>query len=402
MSDLVINHERCDLCERCISVCPFQALNVSRGRLRVDDNCVLCGACIEECPQDALRIGAKTQTKVADINEWQGVWVFAEGAQDSDGRAGVHPVVFELIAKGRELADRRDTELSAVVMGDSTEGAIRMLEGYPLDRIYSIESPTLNRYRSDCWAAALSALIEDGKPEIVLCGATSLGRSLLPTVAAHLNTGLTADCTGLEIGPEEGLLEQTRPAFGGNIMAKIVCPGRRPQMATVRPNVMQPAETIGGERACETVVFTPPDGVLASRIEVLEERREVGEGGDIAEADIVIAGGRGVGSAEGFRIIKDVAGELGAAVGASRAAVDAGWVECHHQVGQTGSTVQPRLYIACGISGAVQHLVGMQSADKVIAINSDPGAPIFEAADVGLVGDLHAILPRIQEKLQTL
>jgi electron transfer flavoprotein alpha subunit len=370
--------------------------------LRVDDNCVLCGACIEECPRDALSIKGEAEARVEDTDEWRGVWVFAERAEDSGGRPGVHPVVLELVAKGRKLADIRNTELSAVVMGESVEGAIRALKDYPLDRIYSVESPSLARFRSDCWAAAFSALIEEKKPEIVLCGATSLGRSLLPTVAAHVNTGLTADCTGLEIDPEEGLLEQTRPAFGGNIMARIVCPGRRPQMATVRPNVMQPAETIGGERECETVIFTPPDEALASRIEVLEERRDVGEGGDIAEADIIIAGGRGVGSAEGFRIIKDVAGEIGAAVGASRATVDAGWVECHHQVGQTGSTVQPRLYIACGISGAIQHLVGMQSADKVIAINSDPGAPIFKAADVGLVGDLHAILPRIREKLKIL
>ena len=400
MGELIINHELCNMCERCVSACPFQALEISSDLLQVTDECVLCGACVEECPEGALKITSRVEGREGwDTESWNGVMVFVEQIFHTDQKNTIHPVVFELIGKGAELADVRGVELTAVVMGDKLKGAIETLKGYPLDRICCLRDKSLRNFRSDSWSAALAELIEERKPEIFLCGATSLGRALFPRIAAHLHAGLTADCTGLRIDPEEGLLEQTRPAFGGNIMAEIVCPEHRPQMATVRPNVLESRES-SEKREVETIDFSPSQEALSSSLEVLDEYFEVGQDEDLSEADVVIAGGMGVGSEKGFDLIREVAESVDAAVGASRAAVDAGWIEYHHQVGQTGRTVQPRLYIACGISGAVQHLVGMQSADKVIAINTDPGAPIFESSDLGLVGDLHRILPRLKERLR--
>jgi len=394
MSRLEINRVLCDLCGQCVESCPFSALEIAGGGLSVDDRCVLCGACVKECPTGALSVVEERFLARADLAGYGGVWVVAEQA---DGQ--MHRVVFELLGKARQLADRRGTRLSAVLMGEGLEAGIETLRCYPVDRIYLLQDPSLRRFRSETYAAVLAELIERERPEIVLCGATSAGRSFFPRVAALVRTGLTADCTGLDISSQEGLLLQRRPAFGGNIMATIICPRHRPQMATVRPNVLPPPKP-GEPRDVEVVRFAPSPGATECAVEVLEVCVEEAGAENIAEADVVVAGGRGVGSAEGFRLIRELASVLGGAVGASRAAVDAGWMPYAHQVGQTGKTVQPKLYVACGISGAVQHLVGMQSAKKIIAINRDPGAPIFRLADVGLVGDLHVVVPRLIEAVR--
>ena len=394
MSRLEINHDRCDLCELCVQSCPFDALEIVDGELTVGDDCVLCGACIEHCPVKALAIVEEREAKRHTPAPCSGVWIVAE-----QGAEGVNPVAFELIAKGRELADRRGARLSAVLVGAGLDAAAQSLRSYPVDAFLLAEAPALAQRQSETHAAALAELIEKERPEIVLCGATSWGRSFFPRVAALVGTGLTADCTGLDIDQERGLLLQTRPAFGGNIMATIVCPNHRPQMATVRPGVL-PRPQPGPERDVDMVRFAPSPAALESAVKVLEVRVERACGASIAEASAIVAGGRGVGSAEGFKVIRELADALGAAVGASRAAVDAGWIPYAHQVGQTGRTVQPELYVACGISGAVQHLVGMKSAGTVIAVNKDPRAPIFQVADFALVGDLHVVVPRLTEAVR--
>jgi len=394
LSRLEVRHHLCTLCGRCLESCPFDALEIVEGRLRVSDACVLCGACVKACPEGALAIVEEPAQAAEGLHEWRGVWVFAEC---SAGR--VHPVAFELIGKGRELADRRGAPLTAVLLGHGLAQAVECLRRYPVDEILAADAAELARFRSECYAAVLAEMARRWRPEVILCGATSVGRAFLPRAAALLKTGLTADCTGLEVRDSDGLLVQTRPAFGGNIMARIVCPRRRPQMATVRPKVLTPASP-GGRRPVPVVWFRPSAVALRSPVEVLEEHFEQAPGESIAEADVIVAGGRGVGSAEGFGVLRELARLLGGAVGASRAAVDAGWMPYSHQVGQTGKTVQPRLYIACGISGAVQHLVGMQSAGKIIAVNRDPEAPIFRVADVGLVGDLHVVVPRLIEAVR--
>lgn len=393
MSRLRVDHSRCNLCELCVTGCPFDALEIVGGKLVVTDRCTLCGVCFEQCPVGALSAVEEREPRVEDKGAFRGVWVFAEQV---DGE--LRPVAFELMGKGRDLADRRGTTLSVVLLGDRLDWAVAALRHSPVDRIYVVEDPSLAHYRSEPYAAALAELIKQEQPEIVLCGATSVGRSFLPRVAALVETGLTADCTGLDIDESEGLLLQTRPAFGGNIMATIICPRHRPQMATVRPKVLSPLKPGLGNGA-EVIRFTPSAGALECPVEVLDVCIEQADTARIAEADVIVAGGRGVGSVQGFQVIHELARALGGGVGASRAVVDAGWMPYHHQVGQTGKTVQPKLYIACGISGAVQHLVGMQSAGTIVVVNRDPRAPIFRVADFGLVGDLHVIVPRLTQAI---
>jgi electron transfer flavoprotein alpha subunit len=268
---------------------------------------------------------------------------------------------------------------------------------YGVDTVYKVDHPELSHYKCDVYSRLLAKCIQKHKPEIVLCGATALGRSFIPRVAIEVDTGLTADCTGLNIN-EDKLLVQTRPAFGGNIMARIICPDYRPQMATVRHKVMEEAkkqDSAEGEIIEE--VFEDPD--LESQLAFLEEVLEDEGGVSLTEADIIVSGGRGLGAPENFSLIRELADLLGAAVGSSRAAVDAGWIPYRHQVGQTGQTVKPRIYIACGISGAIQHQVGMRSSDCIIAVNNDPNAPIFDIAHYGVVADLFEFIPAFKERL---
>ncbi len=398
MTELNIDSERCNLCEKCLGVCPFAALKVEGGALQVTELCVLCGACVKKCPEDALGIAeVKKSVSRVDSGRWRGVWVVVE-RDPGRGAAAIEPVSCELAARARCLADELSTTLSAVVMGDALDDVTEELCRYSFDSIYRVESERLADFRSDIYASVLSELVMKKKPEILLCGATADGRAFFPRTAALLHTGLTADCTALAVDPARRILLQTRPAFGGNVMATIECPEHRPQMATVRPNVM-PRPAPGPVRDVELIDFSPTSGALRSFVSVLETiEAEPGTAG-LAEADVIVAGGRGVGGAEGFELLSELAGVLGGVVGASRAAVDSGWMPYARQIGQTGRVVQPGLYIACGISGAVQHLVGMRSADIVVAINTDPGAPIFEVADLGFVGDLKVIVPQFMRYL---
>jgi electron transfer flavoprotein alpha subunit len=392
---LQIDKNTCIGCGICEQSCPFAALTIgAEGYPEVNDACTLCGSCVEACEPGALRIEQSGQQKQSDFAAWKGIWVMAEY------RHGVMAqVTYELLGVGRKLADVRGVPLSVVVLGDGIADQAQSLIASGADTVYLIEDPALTQFREDVYSKVLTDLVRTHQPEIVLAGATAIGRSVIPHVATALDAGLTADCTRLEIRPEDGMLLQTRPAFGGNIMATIECPRSRPQMATVRPKVMAPAEADAG-RSGSVVTVTPDLALLQSKIEVLES--VVSDQGcvNIQEMEILVSGGRGLESEKGFSILKGLADELGAALSASRAAVDSGWIPYPHQVGQTGKTVCPKIYIACGISGAVQHAVGMQSAETIVAINRDPAAPIFNLATYGVVGDLFEVVPLLTRKLQ--
>jgi len=354
----------------------------------------MCGACVSSCRFSAISIDIEKQA-AEDLSKYHGVWVFGE---QRDGK--VAPVVFELINIGRSLAKDRNTELAVVLLGDDISDAAHELAKYPVDKVYVYEAPELKDYDAERYCRVLTDVTRELKPEIFLAGATTTGRSFMSGVAINLYTGLTADCTGLEIG-EDSLLHQTRPAYGGNIMATILCPYTRPQMATVRHKVF-PTSCIRAEGEAEIVRLEPKPALFGSRSTVLDFIAEVGEKVNLVDADIIVSGGRGLGCPENFAVIRELADELGAAVGSSRAAVDAGWISYAHQVGQTGKTVCPKIYIACGISGAVQHLAGMGSSDLIIAINKDPNAPIFGVADYGFVGDVLEVVPALTRKIRAM
>ena len=308
-------------------------------------------------------------------------------------------VSFELIGKAKELAAAMDTQVTAILLGYNVESLCDELAEYGADKIVMVDNEALEPYRTEPYAYAISAIIEKYKPSVVLYGATAIGRDLAPRVSARVRTGLTADCTKLEVDPETKGLQMTRPAFGGNIMATILCPEHRPQMATVRPGVMQKIKPVKGAKAEVEKLdleFVPNHNY----VEVEEVIKKVSNKIDIQDAKILVSGGRGVGCPENFKLLSDLAEAIGGEVSASRACVDAGWAEKDIQVGQTGKTVRPNLYIACGISGAIQHLAGMEESDVIIAINKDESAPIFEVADYGIVGDLTKILPIFTEKVK--
>ena len=391
---LIIDSDKCTACGVCESSCAFGAINVQADYAVVNESCTLCGACVEDCPDQALRIEIAEKRVQADLSEYAGIMVFAECRHGK-----IAPVSYELLGIGRKLADQRGAKLSAVLPGGSVSGLAQSLIAAGADTVLLAEHPLLAQFREDLYARVLESAIRERKPEVVLAGATAIGRSVIPYVATAINAGLTADCTRLEIRGEDGMLLQTRPAFGGNIMATIECPQTRPQMATVRPKVMAPAEP-DASRTGEVISLLFPEEPLQSRIEVLETVVNAEDQVNIQEFETLVAGGRGLDSVKGFALIRELAAELSGAVAASRAAVDAGWIPYPHQVGQTGKTVSPKLYIACGISGAVQHAAGMQSAEIVVAINRDKDAPIFDIATYGVVGDLYEVVPRLIQRLR--
>ncbi len=389
---LLINPEKCVGCQACVKACPFGALEMSGKLAVVNDSCTFCGSCVPSCKFGAIAMERAEKVAAVNIDEYKGVWVFGE---QIDGV--VQGVVYELIGKGRELADKLGVPLSVLVLGHNMDEACDELLDYPVDAVLQVDDPELKHYASEPYARVVSDLIAKRKPEIFLAGATAIGRSFLARVAVEVHTGLTADCTGLDI-TDERLLLQTRPAFGGNIMASILCAKHRPQMSTVRHKVMQSAVKDGARKG--TLEKLTADGkLLASRTKRLDFLPEAGDTVNLVEADIIVSGGRGLGRPEAFGMIEKLAKLLGGAVGSSRASVDAGWMPYSHQVGQTGKTVQPKLYIACGISGAVQHLVGMSSADRIIAINKDKDAPIFSVATWGIVGDVFEVVPAMIREL---
>jgi len=393
---LNIDHEACVLCMRCVNDCPFGALSMADERIAVSDACTLCGACVQVCPVDALSIEVEAARERGAEDEWRGVWVYGEHHQGE-----LHHVVHELVGRGSELAGVRGCTVSVAVLGHDLPEVADQLAGLPVDTLYVAEHPSLADCLDEPHARVLAHLIAQHRPEIVLAGATAQGRSLMPRVATLCRTGLTADCTGLEIDAETGHLLQTRPAFGGNVMATIVTRRHRPQMATVRPKVMAPPER-RGHGTPAVIRCTPSEDLLGSAVQSVSKRIRAGESVNIVDADVLVAGGRGLGGPEGFELLREVADLLGGEVAASRAAVDAGWAPYERQVGQTGKTVQPKLYVAVGISGAVQHRAGMQAAETIVAVNLDPDAPIFEVADYGIVGDYRRVLPALTEKLRPL
>jgi electron transfer flavoprotein alpha subunit len=388
--------DRCVGCSACVKSCPFGAISMQKKLAVIDfDKCTLCGACLEACKFDAILI-RKDEYATKDISSYKGVWIFAE-----QHRGVVQSVTYELLGKGRELADMLGTSLSAVLLGDGIEPESKELIYRGAENVYMVDSPKLKNYQSEPYSKVLIELINEYRPEIVLCGATSTGRSLISRVAVKIDAGLTADCTGLDIDQERSLLLQTRPAFGGNIMATIICPNHRPQMATVRHKVMKEA-LIDNSRKGVIIKKSYNDKILSSRTKILDIIEEEGQKVNLSEADIIVSGGRGLGKPENFALLHELADVIGGAVGASRAAVDADWIAYSHQVGQTGKTVCPKIYIACGISGQIQHLAGMASSDIIIAINKDPDAPIFKAANYGIVGDLFEIIPALIRKFKAL
>lgn len=325
------------------------------------------------------------------------LWVFVETKEDGSARN----VGLELLTPGRRLAEKQGGQLGAVVIGNHVEKAVEEAGELGADKIYKIEGEEYAVYNTDAYVNALQYLIEKYGPSSMLIGATSYGRDLGPRLACRLKSGLTADCTSLDIDPEDGRVAWTRPAFGGNLMAVIKCPESFPQIGTVRPGVFKKAAK--AENKAEIIhemYHVPADQCRVKMIEVIKEAAE--EVVDLEGADIIVAGGRGVGGPNGFAPVKALADALGGTVGSSRAAVDAGWIPYAHQVGQTGKTVAPKIYIACGISGAIQHIAGMSGADCIIAINKDPEAPIFDAANYGIVGDLFEVLPVLTEEIKKL
>lgn len=321
--------------------------------------------------------------------EYKNVWVVAEVLAGE-----IEPVTHELLGAARTLADARGSEVWAVVLGSGVTDQAHSLAGFGADRVVVVDDPQLADFVDEVEAEVLVRLIRKYKPEILICGATTRGRALIPRAAVITNCGLTADCTGLSIDPDTGDLLQTRPAFGGNIMATIRCSNHRPQMATVRPRVMA-APDVQLDRKAEIITETLENEDTRQLKKVLEVFRSDETAVNLADADVIVAGGRGVKNREGFDLLRQLAARLGGALGASRAAVDAGWIPYAHQVGQTGQTVQTKVYIACGISGQIQHLVGMQSSDLIIAIDTDPDTPLMQMADVAVVGDLFQVVPEL-------
>ena len=328
--------------------------------------------------------------------DYKGVMVYAEQV---DGK--ITPVTYELIGKGKQLAGELGTEVTAVLLGSDVGALPEKLEMRGADRVIVVDNAALNVYKTEPYVHALTTVINKYKPEVVLVGATAIGRDLAPRVSARVHTGLTADCTKLEINPEDKGLMMTRPAFGGNIMATILCPHNRPQMSTVRPGVMQKLKSNPELKGHAQIIFEDiNDFDKHDNTEVLEIVKTIQEKMDIQDAKVLVSGGRGMQSPENFKVLQDLADVLGGTVSSSRAAVDAGWVEKDRQVGQTGKTVRPNLYIAVGISGAIQHLAGMEESDFIVAINKDETAPIFSVADVGIVGDGLKIVPLITEAIK--
>ncbi|MDD5926650.1 MAG: FAD-binding protein [Firmicutes bacterium] len=410
--------DKCIGCGLCFKSCPYDAFEFEPydgnklGKVaKVNAKCSFCNQCLTACKFGAIQ--EKKQDAAVDLSAYKHIWVFAEQRQGK-----IQNVALELIGEGKRLAKdiSDDTQLCAVLIGNKIDHLAQECFEYGADKVYMVQDPLLENYTTDGYTKVMKQLIDEYKPEIVLYGATHIGRDFAPRIAARCNTGLTADCTHLDVkvskyiefakanttldtstldpnDPSTGI-KQTRPAFGGNLMATIICPKTRPQMSTVRPGVMQKQERVPGAKG--EVVNVKPD-IKASdiRIEIKDIVKSMKEMVSLTDAKIICSGGRGLGDASGFELIQKFADKVGGVVGSSRAAVDAGWIDHSHQVGQTGTTVKPEIYFACGISGAIQHLAGMQTSNCIVAINKDPDAPIMEIADYAIVGDLYKVIPEI-------
>lgn len=391
-----ILNDKCTGCKLCIRACPFLAITIVDKKAVIDlSKCNLCGACIDACKFDAIELKKEAVPK-KDLSMYKNVWVFCE-----QRKGKIQSISWELLGEGRKLADKLKVKLCGVLLGNDITKRSQEVVERGADEVYIVDEKELEHYLDEPYTNVLVELINEYKPEIFLCGATTLGRSLVSRVAVKLYTGLTADCTGLDIDVKDGNLLQTRPAFGGNIMATIITPSYRPQMATVRHKVMKEAAAQKGRKG-GIIAKKFERKFYASRTKLINIVEELEQTVNLCEADIIVSGGRGLGCPENFKLVRELAMALGGAVGASRAAVDSDWIPYSHQVGQTGKTVCPKIYIACGISGQIQHLIGMQSSEIIIAINKDPDAPIFNVATYGIVGDLFQIVPLLIKRFKEL
>ena len=390
MASIDIIRDKCVGCKRCVGACPFGAIEIVEKKAIIKDTCTLCGSCVENCKFNAINFERDEVEKI-DLSDYKGIWVFAEQRYGK-----LKTVSLELLGKAKELSAELKVSVTAILLGYGIKHLADELIAYGADEVLVMDEGWLNDFNDHIYGEAIIDLIREYKPEIVLVGATSKGRSLAPHISSALKTGLTADCTGLNIDEESKLLIQTRPAFGGNLMAEIICPNNRPQMATVRPKVFNPLEPDYNRKGKITRIYNQPVEGLVKRIKNIDN----GEGLSLSDAEIIVSVGRGMGSAKNIRLAKELADALGGALGSSRPVVDMGWMPYSQQVGQTGKTVAPKIYIACGISGAIQHLAGLADIDTIIAVNQDPDAPIFKVADYGIVGDVNEILPALIEKLK--
>ena len=389
-----VDKELCSGCASCVDSCPYGAIELNSDIAMILPNCNLCGVCVDICPEEAITIERDIAiSKKIDLSQYKGVWVIAEHF-----RGKIHPVAFQLVGKGRELADILNVNLTLVLLGDKFDDKLKEFNQYGMDEILYIRSPILKDYYSDLYVQVITELVIENKPEIILIGATPTGRDFAPRVAKRLNAGLTADCTGLDINPETKNLLQTRPTFGGNIMATILTPSGRPQMATVRPGIFKIAENAAKDVKTKIIDYTFEEKDSVSKILKRIDKGKTSV--NLEDAEIIVAGGRGVGSKENFKLLEELADVLGAELGGSRITVELNWLDPGRQIGQTGKTVSPKLYIACGISGAIQHVVGMQNADVIVAINKDPNAAIFNVAHYGIIGDLNEVIPALIQEIK--
>jgi len=396
MEPIKVVIDKCVGCGLCVKACPYDAIQIINKKAVIDiEKCTLCSACIEACKFDAIVI-YKRSFKGQEVTSYSGICLYAE---HRNGKLA--SVVLEIIGAARNLKKDLNSKISAILLGNGVNSLAEELVLYGVDEVWMIDSPKIREFDEDVHTELIAEILIEKKPEIFLGGGTIIGRSIFPRVAAKLLTGLTADCTDLTIDSKNKLLRQTRPAFGGNIMATILCENHRPQMATVRHKVMDEAKKVKRGHKGKIVKFNHIK-IPKTKIEVLGFVKEKNITVNLIDANFIVSGGRGLQDPKNFVLIEELARTINGAVGASRAVVDAGWIPYSHQIGLTGKTVKPIVYVACGISGAIQHLVGMKSSDIIVAINNDSNAPIFDFSQYGIIGDLFEVVPELIKQLKEL